>query len=58
MIQLDPKKTILVMCHSDNTVEKIVSHQPACKRLSYRLEDLVTNPFLLSWYQNHNELHT
>ena len=52
MIQLDPKKTILVMCHSDNTVEKIVSHQPACKRLSYRLEDLVTNPFLLSWYQS------
>ena len=57
MIQLDPKKTILVMCHSDNTVEKIAQHtqhaHPAFKRLSYRLEDLVTNPLLLSWYQSH-----
>lgn len=55
MIQLDPKKTILVMCHGDNTVEKIVSQQshPTWKRLSYSLKEMVTHPFLLSWYQTH-----
>ena len=53
MIQLDPKKTILVMCHRDNTVEKNSTGQhPTWKRLPYQLEDLVSNAWLLAWYQS------
>jgi len=48
MIQLDPKKTILVMCHGDNTVDK--SKIQRKKETLYRLQDWVKDPFLLDFY--------
>lgn len=51
MIQLDPKKTILVVCHSDNTVDKsLLRKQPKMKETAYTLEDLVKEPALRTFY--------
>ena len=51
MIQLDPKKTILVVCHSDNTVDKsLLRKQPRMKETAYTLEDLVKEPALRTFY--------
>jgi len=51
MIQLDPKKTILVVCHSDNTVDKsLLRKQPKMKETTYTLEDLVKEPALRTFY--------
>jgi len=51
MIQLDPKKTILVVCHSDNTVDKsLLRKQPRMKETTYTLEDLVKEPALRTFY--------
>lgn len=51
MIQLDPKKTILVICHSDNTVDKsLLRKQPRMKETAYTLEDLVKEPALRTFY--------
>jgi glycosyltransferase involved in cell wall biosynthesis len=61
MIQLDPKKTILVICHSDNTVDKMrlrQEHLQSCERSSnlrettYHLEDLVKEPVFQEIYYN------
>jgi len=51
MIQLDPKKTILVICHSDNTVDKsLLRTQPRMKETTYTLEDVVKEPSLRNFY--------
>ena len=51
MIQLDSKKTILVVCHSDNTVDKsLLRKQPRMKETTYTLEDLVNEPALRIFY--------
>lgn len=54
MIQLDPRKTILVLCHSDNTVDKSVLQ---LRTLPDRLEDRVKEPALREFYYNlkHNK---
>ena len=48
MIQLDPKKTILVMCHDDNTVDK--SSIQKKKDTTDTLTDWVKDAFLLDFY--------
>jgi glycosyltransferase involved in cell wall biosynthesis len=60
MIQLDPKKTILVICHEDNTVDKTTlreehaqirhSGKEKMKETSYRLEDFIKEPALRDFY--------
>ncbi len=60
MIQLDPRKTILVICHSDNTVDKFkmrrehlapeVQPQHRMRILPHRLEDIVTDVRLRRFY--------
>ena len=60
MIQLDPKKTILVICHTDNTVDKTVlreehlsSRQQSKEKMRetvYKLEDFVKEPALRAFY--------
>lgn len=59
MIQLDPKSTILVMCHTDNTAdksklreehEKANNHPHQMKETAYRLEDIVLEPHLREFY--------
>jgi glycosyltransferase involved in cell wall biosynthesis len=60
MIQLDPQKTILVICHSDNTVDKfkmrkehLSSHiRPAfqMKESPYTLVQLVKDPLIRQFY--------
>ena len=62
MIQLDPKKSILVICHTDNTANKqnlreehaaYKGRDKAKMRNSpYRLEDLVNEPALLAFYRS------
>lgn len=62
MIQLDPKKAILVICHTDNTANKqdlrkehaaYKGRDKAKMRLSsYQLEDLVKEPDLLAFYRS------
>jgi glycosyltransferase involved in cell wall biosynthesis len=63
MIQLDPKRTILVMCHSSNTVDKKAlreSHRawtgPPSRGLmretTYQLQDFIKEPSLLYFYEN------
>jgi len=62
MIQLDPKKTILVICHKDNTVDK---HELRAGHLSdprimkqkmreskYQLNDFIKEPMILNFYKN------
>ena len=48
MIQLDPRKTILVMCHTDNTVDKTKMRKISSP---LRLEDMVTDPMLRAFYR-------
>jgi galactokinase/mevalonate kinase-like predicted kinase len=59
MIQLDPASTILVICHTDNTVdksklreehEKAHNHPHKMKEMAYHLEDIVTDPYLREFY--------
>lgn len=60
MIQLDPKKTILVICHSDNTVDKFkmrrehlsspVAASLQMREASYSLEHLVKDPLIHRFY--------
>ena len=60
MIQLDPKKTILVICHTDNTVDKTVmreehlsSRQQSKEKMretAYKLEDFIKEPALRAFY--------
>jgi glycosyltransferase involved in cell wall biosynthesis len=62
MIQLDPKKTILVLCHSDNTVDKMKlreEHQSSSgsaafilKETHYQLSDFVKEYSLYKFYYN------
>jgi hypothetical protein len=48
MIQLDPRDTILVICHSDNTVDK---SKLTLRPSPHRLEELVAEPAIRSWYR-------
>jgi hypothetical protein len=61
MIQLDPKKTILVICHNDNTADKKALRETHAKwkdrsqpslmqETNYKLEDFVKEPSLLQFY--------
>lgn len=59
MIQLEPSSTILVICHTENTVDKTkvrMEHEkasPYSNKMSktiYRLHDWVTDPFLQDFY--------
>jgi glycosyltransferase involved in cell wall biosynthesis len=60
MIQLDPKKAILVICHTDNTVDKAVLREEhltsnyqskeKMRETSYCLEDFVKEPSLRLFY--------
>jgi len=56
MIQLDPKKTILVIAHTDNTVDKSALHDPRQamkpRRSTSTLSDWVTHPSLRAFYEN------
>jgi glycosyltransferase involved in cell wall biosynthesis len=49
MIQLDPKQTILVMCHSDNTVNKSTL-QDHIRETSLSLLDIVKEDSLRAFY--------
>ena len=59
MIQLDPKSTILVICHTDNTADKNklreehekANHPQKMKETAYHLEDIVTNLYLQEFYR-------
>jgi len=60
MIQLDPKKTILVICHTDNTVDKhtlreehlssSVKAKEKMRETGYKLEDFVKEASLRLFY--------
>ncbi len=58
MIQLDPLKTILVICHSDNTVDKYAlrdehlraSTQSQLKETNFGLEDIVKDLNIRNFY--------
>ena len=58
MIQLDPLKTILVICHSDNTVDKYtlreehlrMGTQSQLKETKYALEDIVKETNIRDFY--------
>jgi glycosyltransferase involved in cell wall biosynthesis len=60
MIQMDPKKVILVICHTDNTVDKTALREEHLKskhkakekmrETTYKLEDLVKEPSLREFY--------
>ena len=60
MIQLDPKKTILVICHTDNTVDKSAireehikpehTQKGKMKETSYTLENFVKEPNFRAFY--------
>ena len=60
MIQLDPTKVILVICHSDNTVDKFLMREaqkkPGIKSLLKKteltLEDFVKNTTILNFYKS------
>lgn len=62
MIQLDPKKTILVICHRDNTVNKHElreSHlsdprimKQKLRESKYQLKDFIKEPKILHFYTN------
>lgn len=61
MIQLDPRKTILVMCHSENTVNKfkmrkentspLLRRELQMKESLFTLQRLVKDPYLLEFYR-------
>ena len=50
MIQLPPLSTILVICHTDNTVDKSTLYNH-CKESRYKLEDIVQNN-ILTFYKD------
>lgn len=60
MIQLDPRKTILVICHSDNTVDKFKMRKEhlskeirpslQIKELHHTLQELVQDPVIRQFY--------
>jgi glycosyltransferase involved in cell wall biosynthesis len=53
MIQLDPMKTILVMCHSDNTFDKYNLREkknPLLKETTFKLRDIVSDKSLREFY--------
>jgi glycosyltransferase involved in cell wall biosynthesis len=58
MIQLDPLQTILVICHTDNTVDKTKLRQQAeqkptkdnMRETKYKLQDIVKEPTLIDFY--------
>ena len=51
MIQLNPLSTILVMCHTDNTVDKSeLRTYEKCKPCAYPLEELVKNDKIREFY--------
>lgn len=60
MIQLDPLQTILVICHTDNTVDKTKLRQQAeqkhtkdkMRETKYKLHDIVKEPALIDFYIN------
>ena len=55
MIQLDYMKTILVMCHADNTFDKNnlrVSKSPMLKETSMKVRDIIADKSLRDFYTN------
>jgi len=62
MIQLDPKKTILVICHKDNTVDKHELREghlsdprimkQKMRESKYQLNDFIKEPMILNFYKN------
>ena len=62
MIQLDPKKTILVICHKDNTVDKHELREghlsdprimkQKMRESKYQLKDFIKEPMILNFYKN------
>lgn len=60
MIQLDPKKTILVICHSDNTVDKyeirrdqeLNQNKYKMKETKYKLKDFVKEKEIKEFYED------
>jgi len=57
LIQLDPKKVMLVMVHSENTFSKdrflidAVSNNPIVKMSAFKLKDFVKDPALREFYR-------
>ena len=51
--QLDPKKTILVISHNKNTVDKnkLLKHRHV-EQTNYKLENFVKDPQIISFYRN------
>lgn len=60
MIQLDPLKTIVAICHEDNTVDKNTirsngqshSHPKLLRELPMRLSDLIKNKKAVTFYES------
>ena len=60
MIQLDPRRTMLVICHTDNTVDKTdlrqehlsQGSQSKLKETKYKLEDFVKESKLREFYRS------
>ena len=55
MIQLDPIKTMLVICHSENTFNKerfLTETSPFVKSTNMRLRDFVTDKNLRAFYEH------
>jgi glycosyltransferase involved in cell wall biosynthesis len=58
MIQIDPKDSILVICHSDNTVDKNDiretylndANNPVFKKTAYKLDDFVKEATIRNFY--------
>lgn len=53
MIQLDPMKVMLVMCHSENTFDKNklrTDNNPLCKKTNMKLKDFIKEKTLRDFY--------
>ena len=50
--QLDPKKTILVIAHEKNTVNKNQLLNKNVEETDYRLEDFIDDPQIITFYRN------
>lgn len=53
LVQLDPMKVMLVMCHSDNTFDKSTlrtKDNPMIKKTSLQLKDFIKDPILREFY--------
>uniref|UniRef100_A0A6C0HRP5 Glycosyltransferase 2-like domain-containing protein n=1 Tax=viral metagenome TaxID=1070528 RepID=A0A6C0HRP5_9ZZZZ len=56
LTQMDPKKTILVIAHNSNTVDKNKILLTSCvEETNYTLEDFIEDPEIISFYRNINE---